>query len=298
MHTTKAIPKLLIISGSDSSGGAGMQADINMARYCGVYPLSVISCITAQSILGLEALDPVDIPLFKKQIECCLAGDKPSAVKVGMLPSEDHLKVLIDIISDAELSNIVVDPVFAPTLGYENMSDTCWKNPDLVRELSPLVDLLTPNIPECRKLNNILGHPTLTEPEPQLLIDEGFKRILLKGGHSNDTEADVIVDRLYYLEDSCGDCVSDTEIHVINPPVISNMEFYNKKILTPNTHGTGCNLSTAIASLLARGLTMIDAIGKAEEILNRFMLFNCNIQFSSKNPLSHGPVAIINPAPE
>ena len=103
---------------------------------------------------------------------------------------------------------------------------------------------------------------------------------------------------VYYLEDSSGNSVSNTETPVINPPVIGNMEFYNKKILTPNTHGTGCNLSTAVASLLAKGYTMIDAVGKAEEILNRFMRFNCNIQFSSKYPSSYGPVAIINPSPE
>lgn len=278
----KRIPKVLVVSGSDSSGGAGMQADINMCRYCGVYPLSAVSCITVQSPLGLSAIEAVSPDVFRMQLESSLIGDTPDAVKVGMLPSEQHLEILINFLRDSNLHNVVVDPVFAPTLGQDNMPRSCWYNSLLVAEILPMITLLTPNIPEFKKLSALPERNIVDSDIGSFLFRYGLKALLLKGGHAHIQELPVVTDKLYIAQD-----MSDNDYH----PHIFN----NNKIITNNTHGTGCHLSSLIAANLAKGVDLYEAVRVSEITLNRFLKTNAALQFCPTDSALRGPVAIINP---
>lgn len=292
-------PKILIVAGSDSCGGAGLQADLNMSRYLNVYPLSTISCITAQSPFGMKAIEPASFEIFRLQLESSLESGKPKSVKIGMLPSDEHIRILFDFIRRENLHNVVADPIMAPTLGGKNLHENLWHNKDLFKKISKNIPLLTPNIPEAQTISDILNsrHSVNETANKQFTIDEimklgenilnscDLKAILIKGGHNSGENAKEVQDVLIIKSLDNFEAKFNSYI------------FDNNIVKSINTHGTGCNLSSAIACNLAKGYEIVDAVGKAEKTLNTFLKFNSEIIFCDRksNEPHFGPVAIINP---
>ncbi|MDE7461849.1 MAG: hydroxymethylpyrimidine/phosphomethylpyrimidine kinase [Muribaculaceae bacterium] len=301
--------KMLIIAGSDSCGGAGVQADINISRLCGIFPLTVISCLTAQSPSGLSAIEPASESIFVAQLESILKCGRIDAVKIGMIPTEKLMKQVIGFLRMGNFHNVVVDPIMAPTAGGEIMPEPLWHNPILFLEAAPYITLLTPNLPEAIEIARTLRqHLNLSSSDfyisfgsdllnkaPESLTDEeiaelgrfilrnsGLRAILIKGGHGIAGDADYVRD---ILIDSCSD---------------STFVYPNPRVNTINTHGTGCNLSSAIASYLAGNLPLDVAVGNAEVLMNRILMTNKDVVFAKRVSPAIGkyapPAAIINPA--
>lgn len=279
MKDYERVRRILVVAGSDSSSGAGMQADCAAARSQGVFPLCAVSCITSQNSRGLRLIQPSSLEIFDDQLEGALSDSPPDAVKIGMLPSESHIRRLISFLKARKLRNVVLDPVMAPTAGSVEFCREMWRNPRLLAEIAPFVELLTPNIPEAKASlcasKIISGEPADTidlkfqyDLAAHMIDVYGFKAILMKGGHSGNSEflSDILLT-------SGGDC----------------MEFRSHRVESNNTHGTGCALSSLIASRLALGDSLPDAVGQAHAILHESLERNSRTIFYA-DPLSHnGP---------
>ena len=236
----------LTIAGSDSSGGAGIQADIKTMTCNGVYAMSAITALTAQNTTGVTAIMEVKPEFLKEQIKAVVSDIFPDAVKTGMVSSSALIKVISDSIKEYGLKNIVVDPVMVATSGAKLITDEAIES--LKTELLPLATVITPNIPEAEVL---FGSKITSEADMEKAAKEISKNfgcaVLLKGGHSLNDAND-------YLYDS----KSGTE----------GIWFYGKKINNPNTHGTGCTLSSAIAANLAKGHSLSDAVKNAKDYIS------------------------------
>lgn len=279
MKAYERVRRILVVAGSDSSSGAGMQADCAAARSQGVFPLCAVSCITSQNSRGLRLIQPSSLEIFDDQLEGALSDFPPDAVKIGMLPSESHIRRLISFLKRRLLKNVVLDPIMAPTAGRPEICQGMWRNPRLLAEIAPFVGLLTPNIPEAKAF---LRASNIIHGEPADIIDlksqhdlaahmidvYGFKAILLKGGHSGNSEflSDILLT-------SSGNC----------------MEFRSHRIESKNTHGTGCALSSLIASRLALGDSLADAAGKAHAILHESLERNSSTVFYADSLSNNGP---------
>ncbi|MGF1867408.1 bifunctional hydroxymethylpyrimidine kinase/phosphomethylpyrimidine kinase [Enterovibrio norvegicus] len=224
-------PIVLTIAGSDSGGGAGIQADIKAISATGGYACSVITAITAQNTQGVSAIFPIPVEHVSHQLDAVFSDLNIVAVKIGMLADADIIKVVADKLRQYQPQYLVVDPVMVATSGdvlLENSAIHALKN-----ALLPLADIITPNLPEGAALT---GKPLpKSEADMQAMIDDlrllGAKTVLLKGGHleqdENSNDLLILSDRVETLS--------------------------AKRINTKNTHGTGCSLSSAIASYLAQG---------------------------------------------
>lgn len=258
--TKDKVTCVLTIAGSDSSGGAGIQADIKAISATGCYAASVITALTAQNTQGVQAIQEVSPEFVAQQIESVFSDLKISAIKIGMLHNEKIISVVAAAIEKFKPSHIVLDPVIAAKNGSVLLASDAM---DVMREkLFPLVTLITPNLIEAEimmeeKINN------LTEME-SLAIKMGNTfntNILLKGGHLNSQQSP---DVLYSYQ--------DTACHW----------FHVERIHTLNTHGTGCSLSSAISSYLAQGETLPNAVNFAKQYLTKA------IQFGSMLKMGHG----------
>jgi len=235
----------LTIAGSDSGGGAGIQADLKTFDRFGVFGTSVITAITAQNTVGVIEWEPVRPALVKSQIEAVATDLRPVAFKTGMLGTADVINMVAREIREHRLERYVLDPVMVATSGdllIENEAVAAIKS-----ELLPLSDLVTPNIDEASVL---AGFPVLNESDMQraaiIIYAMGPKAVLVKGGHihSDDTTA---VDYLY-----------DGSFTVYRHP----------RLETRNTHGTGCTLSAAVTALLANGESLRDAVRIAADYVH------------------------------
>ena len=224
--------KVLIIAGSDSSGGAGIQADIKTVTALGSYAMTAITAITAQNTTGVKSIVSIDPKEILKQITFTSKDIKPDAIKIGMLHSSKVINSVINALNKVKVSKIVLDPVMVAK-GGANLIDN--KAIDILKnKLIKKVSLITPNIPEAEVLTKtkIKNIEDMTYAANKLL-SFGAKNVLVKGGHLNTkTIQDLFV--------------SKSEIAIIK----------NKKISTKNTHGTGCTLSSAIATYFACGKTL------------------------------------------
>lgn len=241
MQDLKQYPKLLTIAGSDPIGGAGIQADIKVCNSLKVYAMSVISCITAQNTLGVQHSHKVPINIFKKQLSSVFNDVSPDAVKIGLLPSKSHVEIVADFLVRNKIENVVIDPVLSPTFGkmFVDSPDETLKS--MCENLFPIAKIVTPNIPEFHQICKALN----ADHEDRLNAFQkiGANNMLLKGGHSDD-------------KSQCKDIFFSNE---------NSLEiFTHKRIDTPNLHGTGCVLSTAIGCYLANRHTTRDAVEKAE----------------------------------
>ncbi len=234
---------VLTIAGSDSCGGAGIQADLKTIEAIGAYGASVITSVTAQNTLGVRAIHQIPTDIVKQQIEAVAEDIDISAIKTGMLFSKDIVKVVVECIQKFNIENIVVDPVMVATSGDNLIEEDTIEV--IKNELFPLATVITPNIPETELLlNKKIDSLQDMEWAAKKLLDFSCKCAVVKGGHlPNDILTDV-----YGL---------DNEIKNIT----------SKKIKTKNTHGTGRTFSSAIASYLAKGENISEAIVKAHKYL-------------------------------
>jgi hydroxymethylpyrimidine/phosphomethylpyrimidine kinase len=231
----------LTIAGSDSSGGAGIQADLKTFTALGVYGAAVITALTAQNTRGVTGVEPVSAAFVFAQIEAVLSDLAVGAIKTGMLANADIVEAVARILRAAPSRPLVVDPVMVATSGDMLLA------PDAVeavkRDLMPLATLVTPNLAEAAWL--LGGKMADTEDEAteqaRALLAFGCKAVLVKGGHGGgDTAVDILCDG------------AGTE------------RFERPRIDTPHTHGTGCTLSAAVAALMAQGIDLREAVGRAK----------------------------------
>jgi len=244
----KKYKKVLTIAGSDSGGGAGIQADIKTISALGCYGTTVITAITAQNTLGVNAIHPVPVNIIEKQLYAVLSDIGTDAVKIGMLHSVEIIKTVSKALIEFQVKNIVIDPVMVATSGDKLIEDNTVDA--LVNFLFPLADIITPNLPEA----NILVNYNITTKDQMIesakkLLEFGSKSVLLKGGH---LKGDILFD--IYVQKN-----EKNEVKV----------FENKRIFTRNIHGTGCTLSSAIASFLACEEKMEISVEKAIDYLNK-----------------------------
>lgn len=251
----------LTIAGSDSSGGAGIQADLKTMTCNGVFGMSAITALTAQNTTGVTAIMEVTPEFLREEIKDVVTDIFPDAVKTGMVSSSALIKVIAMSIKDYDLKNIVVDPVMVATSGAKLISDDAVET--LEKKLLPLADVITPNIPEGEVLS---GQKITSEKEMEeaaRLINRKYKcAVLLKGGHSLNDAND------YLFDENEGTW------------------FYGKRIDNPNTHGTGCTLSSAIASNLAKGFSLKDSVKNAKEYLSGALSAMLDLGKGS-GPLAH-----------
>lgn len=235
-------PRLLIIAGSDSSGGAGIQADIKTAAAFGVYAMTAVTAITAQNTKGVTAVQEMTPAIVREQIIACLKDIGADAIKTGMLANAAIVKVVAETLRQyAKGIPLVVDPVMVSTSGSALLKPNAEKA--LIKELFPLATVVTPNLPETKKLTGL--HRTdrkSLRAAADAIRAMGAKAALIKGGHSSKaTIDDVLV--WEYGEDIFG----------------------FPRIKTKHTHGTGCTLASAIACGLAKGYPLGVAVSKARE---------------------------------
>lgn len=234
--------RLLIIAGSDSSGGAGIQADIKTASAFGVYAMTAVTAVTVQDTKSVRKIHAVPPTIVREQILASLADIGADAIKIGMLGSAAVVNAVVDALrAKARKISVVLDPVLASTSGKVFLDKRAIAA--LKTRLLPLATLVTPNIPEAKQLAKMRAHSRKdAEAAGRALIAEGAKAALIKGGHStNATIDDVMVWK------------GGVEVYAF------------PRIKTRHTHGTGCTLSTAIACGLAQGLSLPLAVGRARE---------------------------------
>ena len=236
-------PRLLIIAGSDSGGGAGIQADIKTATVLGAYATTAITAITAQDTEAVHAIHAVPEETILAQIRAVLDDIGADAIKTGMLASSSVIKIVRQGIKDAGVP-LILDPVMVAKGGAKLLEDDAQHA--LKSELLPLAFLATPNLPEAEML---VGFPVQTIKDQkragEALCEAGAHAALIKGGHGEDSQSALIHDVLV--------CGEDVEV------------FESPRIPTQNTHGTGCTLASAIASFIARGDNLKDAVRDARE---------------------------------
>ena len=234
--------RLLVIAGSDSGGGAGIQADIKTADAFGVYAMTAVTAITAQNTKTVSAIHPVPAKIVVAQIEDCLRDIGADAIKIGMLGSAAIVRAVASAIAKAARRiPVVLDPVMVSTSGSTLLNDRAVAA--LKRELLPLATLVTPNIPEARALVDLKG-TTIKQAESagRKLMGLGAKAALIKGGHATRSTIDDVL-------------VWEGGTEVLAFP----------RIRTKHTHGTGCTYATAIACGLAQGLSVPLAVGRARD---------------------------------
>lgn len=253
----------LSIAGSDSGGGAGIQADLKAMSALGVYAATVITAITAQNTKAVTAVQGVDLPVIAAQIEAVLSDLEVDAIKIGMLATPDIIKTVAESLKGFT-GPIVLDPVMVAKSGDSLLQDNAVDA--LITELLPIASLLTPNLPEAARL---LGQPearTRTEMEAQgkAILALGPNAVLMKGGHGS------------------GDVCEDLLIQQESPPLVLSAP----RIATQNTHGTGCTLSSSIAAELAKGADLSAAVVAAHGYLQGAISAADRLSIGS----GHGPV--------
>ena len=251
----------LTIAGSDCSGGAGIQADIKTMTMNGVYAMSAITALTAQNTTGVRKIQESTPEFLEQQIDAVFEDIFPDAVKIGMVSSSEIVCVIADRLKHHKAKNIVVDPVMVATSGSSLMKTDTVKT--LIDVLLPIATLVTPNIPESEVLSGIsIENKEDMQMAAKTIGDKYSCAVLLKGGHS---------------------------INDANDLLYANGEFkwfYGKRIDNPNTHGTGCTLSSAIASNLAKGFNVSDSVRKAKEYISDALAAGLDLGQGS-GPLMH-----------
>lgn len=249
-------PTALTIAGSDSSGGAGIQADLKTMTMNGVYAMSAITALTAQNTRGVTAIEEVSPSFLEDQLDSVFTDIYPDAVKIGMVYSSDIIQSIGQKLKDYDAKNIVLDPVMGATSGSKLMKDATIST--LINELFPLSILITPNIPEAEALADMSIDSKADMVEAAKKIDQDYHcAVLVKGGHAINDANDVLCQdgKLTWFE--------------------------GERIDNPNTHGTGCTLSSAIASQLAKGYSLEESIQRAKDYITQALKAQLN--------LGHGP---------
>ncbi|BET14324.1 Hydroxymethylpyrimidine/phosphomethylpyrimidine kinase [Fusobacterium nucleatum] len=260
----KNMKNVLSIAGSDCSAGAGIQADLKTFVANGVYGMTVITSLTAQNTKEVRMVEDVSIEMLKNQIEAIFDVIKVSAIKIGMVNSKENGEIIYDELLKYKARNIVLDPVMIATSGNSLIREETKKF--LVNELFKIADIITPNLDETKEIVKIiLNNENIENIDSiekmknygKVIADFTKKWVLIKGGHLSNSAVDILMnkDEIYILE--------------------------GEKISSNNTHGTGCSLSSAIASNLAKDYSMLDSVKKAKNF----------VLYSIKNSIDFGEIA-------
>ena len=251
----------LTIAGSDSSGGAGIQADIKTMTANGVYAMSAVTALTAQNTTGVYGILESTPEFLASQLDCIFTDIFPDAVKTGMVSSTGLIEVIADKLKQYKAQNIVVDPVMVATSGSRLISQEAV---DALKELLlPLATVLTPNIPEAEVLSGLtISGPADMEKAAQAIGETYGCAVLCKGGHDLNDANDLL-----WRDGTC-------------------KWFHGRRIDNPNTHGTGCTLSSAIASNLAKGCDLDTAVKRAKAYLSGALAAMLNLG-AGQGPMDH-----------
>ncbi|MDR2408950.1 MAG: bifunctional hydroxymethylpyrimidine kinase/phosphomethylpyrimidine kinase [Bacteroidales bacterium] len=258
-------PVVLTIAGSDSGGGAGIQADLKTISALGAFGTSAITAVTVQNTLGVQAIHSIPLDILKGQIEAVMSDFSVKAIKIGMLDQPEVVSVILDAIVKYHPPYVVVDPVIVATSGDILIHDQAIDK--MKKELFPFVDLITPNLSEASiLLGRMINDITEMKMAAKLLSSSfGCKSVLIKGGHLFDN---TMTDILWMNKEE--------QLHT----------FSSKKIDTKNLHGTGCSLSSAIATFLAFGETIPQAVQYAKEYITSAIECGQDIMIGH----GHGPI--------
>lgn len=253
--------KILTIAGSDCSGGAGIQADIKTITAHKMYALSAITALTAQNTTGVYAVQDSTPEFVANQLDCIFKDIAPDSIKIGMVSNAQIIKVISEKLKEYKASKIVVDPVMVSTSGSKLLNDNAMDN--LINKLLPLASIITPNIPEAEVLCGF----NINTPNDMIKAAESISKstnaaILIKGGHLEDTADDLLYN---------------------NGKITW---FHGEKIDNPNTHGTGCTLSSAIACSLSNNLSVEESIKNAKDYITGALRDGLNLGQGS-GPLNH-----------
>ena len=233
----------LTIAGSDCSGGAGIQADLKTMTMNGVYGMSAITALTAQNTTGVSAIQESTPEFLAQQIDAVFQDIRPDAVKIGMVASSELIRIIAQRLRFYEAKNVVVDPVMVATSGSALMKTDAVET--LIAELLPIATVVTPNIPEAQILSGLtIANKDDMVTAAKKIGDTYNCAVLVKGGHS----------------------VNDANDLLYADGVLTWFE--GKRIDNPNTHGTGCTLSSAIASNLAKGFSLPDSVRRAKDYIS------------------------------
>lgn len=253
--------KILSIAGSDCSGGAGIQADIKTITAHKMYAMSVVTALTAQNTTGVYGVLESTPEFVARQIDAVFTDIYPDAVKIGMVSNKAIIATIAEKLKEYEALNIVLDPVMISTSGNVLLNNDAIEM--LLNKLMPIAALITPNMPEAASLCGFKIASKYDMQKAAIKIAKGFTgNILIKGGHLKDCSDDLL---------------------------FSNEEFYwfeHTKVDNPNTHGTGCTLSSAIACNLAMGMDIIESIRAAKEYITGALTANLNLG-KGRGPLNH-----------
>ena len=251
----------LTIAGSDSSGGAGIQADIKTMTANGVYAMSAVTALTAQNTTGVYGILESTPEFLASQLDCIFTDIFPDAVKTGMVSSVGLIQVIADKLKQYKAKNIVVDPVMVATSGSRLISQEAV---DALKELLlPLATVLTPNIPEAEVLSGLtISGPADMEKAAQAIGETYGCAVLCKGGHDLNDANDLL-----WRDGTC-------------------KWFHGRRIDNPNTHGTGCTLSSAIASNLAKGYDLDTAVERAKAYLSGALAAMLDLG-AGQGPMNH-----------
>ena len=265
-RTAFRYPRVLSIAGSDSGGGAGIQADLKTFAALGCFGMTAITALTAQNTLGVRSIHAVPLQILADQVDAVVEDIGVDAVKIGMLHSADTVRTVASALQRHGLHKVVLDPVMIATSGAKLIDDAAIDV--LVRELFPLATVVTPNLDEAALL---VGRPLESEADMEAaarqLIERGANAVLLKGGHLP------------------GDTVSDLLLLRGAPPAWMRAP----RIASPNTHGTGCTLSSAIASHLALGADLPVAVDNARAFVRGALEAGARVRTGGgSGPLNHG----------
>lgn len=258
----------LTIAGTDPSGGAGIQADIKTMLANGVFAMSAITSVIAQNTMGVTTIQNMSPELLGDQIESVFTDIYPDAVKIGMMSEKALIRVTVDKLKKYQVNHIVVDPVMVATSGDRLISEDAVDY--LMSELFPLATILTPNIPEAEVLTGMtIQLPEDMEKAAKMISERFNAATLCKGGHDINEAND------FLYHDGKGKW------------------FHGKRINNPNTHGTGCTLSSAIASNLAKGYDLETSVQRAKDYVSGALGAMLDLG-KGRGPLSHG-FAMDNP---
>lgn len=252
----------LTIAGSDCSGGAGIQADLKTMTVNGVYAMSAITALTAQNTRGVRAIQAVTPEFLAEQLDAIFEDIPPDAVKIGMVASSAHIRVIVNRLRHYNAQQIVVDPVMVATSGANLIQSDAVET--LMHELFPLATLVTPNLPEAQVLAQMrIAHEAERRIAAKRIGDAYHCSVLLKGGHGQSTATDWL-----YTD---GEWIC----------------FEGERIANPNTHGTGCTLSSAITAHLAKGCSLVDAVQRAKAYVTGAIAAGLDLG-QGAGPLHHG----------
>ncbi len=260
MSMAAGMKHVLTIAGSDSSGGAGIQADLKAMCALGAYGMSAITAVTAQNTRGVQAVFEVDPAIVAAQVDAVFSDIRVDAIKVGMLSSAAIARTVSERLVFHRAANIVVDPVMVSTSGHSLLSPDAAQ---AVMALASIADLVTPNIPEAERMTGMrIRGPKEMELAARALCGCGIRAVLIKGGHLKGDA----VDLLY----------ADGDALWISAP----------RVHTRNTHGTGCTLSAAIACHMAQGLPIAEAVRRAKDYVGQAIRDALDIG-SGAGPVGH-----------